>query len=72
MNQAEFHLKLVINLRCEAAPSRYTLDSQLRDIWARSGFKSRIGSRIGVLPQPKVVKSKQCGSPLRDLVLKQE
>jgi hypothetical protein len=68
MNQAEFHLKLVINLRCEAAPSRYTLDSQLRDIWARSGFKSR----SGVLPQPKVVKSKQCGSPLRDLVLKQE
>jgi hypothetical protein len=68
MNQAEFHLKLVINLRCEAAPSRYTLDSQFRDIWARSGFKSR----IGVLPQPKVVKSKQCGSPLRDLVLKQE
>ena len=68
MNQAEFHLKLVINLRCESAPSRYTLDSQLRDIWARSGFKSR----IGVLLQPKVVKSKQCGSPLRDLVLKQE
>jgi hypothetical protein len=68
MNQAEFHLKLVINLRCGAAPSRYTPDSELRDIWARSGFKSR----IGVLPQPKVVKSKQCGSPLRDLVLKQE
>jgi hypothetical protein len=68
MNQAEFHLKLVINLRFGAAPSRYALDSQLRDIWARSGFKSR----IGVLLQPKVVKSKQCGSPLRDLVLKQE
>ena len=69
MNQAEFHLKLIINLRFgAAAPSRYALDSQLRDIWARSGFKSR----IGVLLQPKVVKSKQCGSPLRDLVLKQE
>jgi hypothetical protein len=32
MNQAEFHLIVVINLWCEAVPSQYTLDSQLRDI----------------------------------------
>lgn len=34
MNQAEYHLKLVINLWCGAVPSQYSLDSQLRDIWA--------------------------------------
>jgi hypothetical protein len=34
MNQAEYHLKLVINLWCGAVPSQYALDSQLRDIWA--------------------------------------
>jgi hypothetical protein len=40
MNQAEFHLKLVINLRRgAAAPSRYTLDSQLRDILGTVGIQ---------------------------------
>jgi hypothetical protein len=34
MNQAEYHLKLVINLWCGAVPSQYSLDAQLRDIWA--------------------------------------
>jgi hypothetical protein len=34
MNQAEYHLKLVINLWCGAAPAEYTLDAQLRDVWA--------------------------------------
>jgi hypothetical protein len=34
MNQAEYHLKLVINLWCGAVPSEYKLDAQLRDVWA--------------------------------------
>ena len=34
MNQVEYHLKLVINLWCGAVPTGYTIDSQLRDIWA--------------------------------------
>jgi hypothetical protein len=33
VDQVEYHLKLVINLWCGAAPSQYTVDSQLRDIW---------------------------------------
>ncbi|NYF51083.1 hypothetical protein [Tunturiibacter gelidoferens] len=33
MDLVEYHLKLVINLWCGAAPSQYTVDSQLRDIW---------------------------------------
>jgi hypothetical protein len=68
MNQAEFHLKLVINLRCGAAPSRYTPDSELRDIWARV----RIQVTYWSFAAAKGGQSKQCGSPLRDLVLKQE
>ena len=34
MNQAEDHLKLVINLWSGAVPSQYTAESQLRDIWS--------------------------------------
>jgi hypothetical protein len=34
MNQAEYHLKLVIKLWCGAAPAEYKLDAQLRDVWA--------------------------------------
>jgi hypothetical protein len=33
MNQAEYHLKLVVSLWCEAIPSQHALNSQLRDIW---------------------------------------
>jgi hypothetical protein len=34
MNQVEYHLKLTIYLWCGATPQQYTIDSQLRDIWA--------------------------------------
>ncbi len=33
MNQAEYHLKLVINLWSGAVPPQYAAESQLRDIW---------------------------------------
>jgi hypothetical protein len=53
MNQAEFHLKLVINLWCVAALSRHGTpwipSSGISG--SRSGFKSR----IEVLLQPKIV-----------------
>lgn len=34
MNQVEYHLKLTIYLWCGATPVQYSVDSQLRDIWA--------------------------------------
>jgi hypothetical protein len=49
MNQTEYHLKLVINLRCGAVPSKYTWIPSSRISGSWSAFKSR----IEVLLQPK-------------------
>jgi len=34
MNPVQYHLLLTIRLWCGATPDQYTIDSQLRDIWA--------------------------------------
>src|SRR3954468_4833000 len=34
MNPVEYHLKYVLFQWCGAKPGQYTIDSQLRDIWA--------------------------------------
>jgi hypothetical protein len=52
MNQAEFHLKLVINLRYGAVPSRHTMDSQLRDIWGHGRDSNHV---LKFCCKPKIV-----------------
>ena len=42
MNQTEYHLKVVINLRSGAVPSQYTSISSFRISGSWSAFKSRM------------------------------